>query len=134
MALEFSYTAGQPAARIDGSGVVDWFIIPYYREIGDPDWLPVFVADKLVYVQAADLAIVNDMPHDTGPEKVAKGNAYIALVLSSVDNDATPVVGWLAEDLDRIVSANLLSASAAEGADYFISTILGETYPIRFVQ
>jgi len=132
MAYEFSYTSDQPRATMNGSGQVEFFIIPYYREVGDSDWLAVLGAEKIFYVYGEDLAAVNAMPDSTTPQKAAKSNALITLVLASVAYLSVPRIGWTEEELDAIVTANALSAAQATATHEFITVTMGQSYPVRF--
>jgi len=132
MAYEFSYTSDQPRATANGSGQVELFIVPCYREVGDGDWLTVLGTEKIFYVYGEDLAAVNAMPDSTTPEKAAKSNALIALVLASTAYLSVPRIGWTEEDLDVIVTANDLSAAQATATHEFITVTMSQSYPVRF--
>ena len=131
MAYSFSYTTDRPLAREDGSGDTSWVIIPFYR-VDEGDWLPILGTDKLFFVRASELAVVNAMPHATGAQKAAKGQALIALILGSVDNTNVPVVGYTADILEQIVDANELAAAQVAAIHDFITVTMGQTYPVRF--
>ena len=132
MAYEFSYTAEQPRATTNGSGQVTLFIVPCYREVGDGGWLPILGTEKVFYIYAEDLAVVNAMPDSTTPQKAAKSNALIALVLASAAYLSVPHVGWTEEELDAIVTANALSEAQAAATHEFITVTMGQSYPVRF--
>jgi len=132
MAFEFSYTTERPQALANGSGQVAFFVIPYYREEDTETWYVVLGADKVFYVEAAELAVVNAMLDATAGQKAAKANALIALVLDSTANLSDPYIGWTEADLDVIVTANALSAAQATATHEFITVTMGQTYPVRF--
>ena len=132
MAYEFSYTSERPRATANGSGQVTFFIIPCYREEGDGDWLTVLGTEKVFYIYAEELATVNAMPHSTTPQKAAKSNALITLVLDSAAYLSLPYLGWTEEDLEAIVTANALSETQATATHEFITVTMGQSYPVRF--
>jgi len=132
MAFEFSYTSERPGATMNGSGQVTFFIIPCYREVGDGDWNVVLGTEKVFYIYAEELAVVNAMPDSTTPEKAAKANALIALVLDSAAYLSVPYLGWTEEDLGVIVTANDLSAAQATATHEFITVTMSQSYPVRF--
>jgi hypothetical protein len=129
----FSYTTDKPTAQINGSGQVGWFIIPYSKPEDADDWEPIPGTDKLFYVPADELALVNAMPHNTAPQKQAKNAALIALILDNAHTENTPHVGWLEHDLARIVESNDLATAAASDAHDYIAGVLGQSYPVRFM-
>jgi len=112
--------------------MVFWFLHSFAREEGAPDWGEVVGTDRMFYTPSSDLAVVNAMPHDTVPEKAAKSDALIDLVLSNVDTEYVPYVGYLPEDLEVIVTNNARAASAAADVDDFITNVMGQSYPVLF--
>ena len=127
----FAYTTNKPEAELNGSENTAWFIIPQAKPDGG-SWEPVLGTDKMFYVRADELAVVNAIPHGTGPELAAKSNAYIALILGSKDNTNVKYVGWLEEDLQQIVVNNDLAIETAAYVDDFITNVMGLTYPVLF--
>ncbi len=132
MAYTFKYrltTAPQP--RSDGSGCVDHQI----QAIASPDatnWTPVPDREKTISIPADDLDTVLAMPHDTGPQRAAKNTAYKNVLTDNALTLPKAITGWATTALQELYDANDAAVTAALAADAYITTVLGQSYPLDF--
>lgn len=133
MALTFSYTTLQPEPLLNGTGHVAWYIVPYSKEDAG-EWEEIPNLAKNFFVPGAHLTTVNAMPDATAPQKVAKAQALIDLILNNQDTIEPPPAhqGYLPAHLELFVTANDLATTEADAAHDFITVVMGQSYPVRF--
>jgi len=85
---------------------------------------------KGILIPAADLQVVMDMPHTTGPERTAKVAAYKDLIWANRNNQ-TGLFNPTTWDIDMLEAA-VVAIIAGEAADSFIVDTLGQSYPVSF--
>ena len=127
--LQVRYSLGRaPFARVDGSGVVG-FDVWSQANAGD-GWTP----DQHweVNVPAADLETALVMPDSTDPQRGAKNEAIKQLLVDNRDAMPSPVTGKDIDSIEARINANGRAASAATGADEYITETLSLEYPVPF--
>jgi len=134
MDYSFAYQLAQaPGGRNDGSGCCSHQIMAMYREQGSTDpWSVVPARHKTFELPAADLKVVMDMPHSSGPEKQAKNAAYKQLIAANLNTAALPITGWTTALLEQCMDNNDAAALEAGRANEYITVTLGLTYPVQF--
>ena len=115
-----------PAARNDGSGMVDHQITAEY-EVESGSWATVPARNKTFCVPADELAVVMAKTN-TG----AKVTAYKQLLADNIGTQPSPVTGWALAQLQEMYTANEAAASAAADADDYITNTLHQNYPVAF--
>ena len=124
---EFRYVlAGEPTARLDGSGCVDHDV---YRQVsvdggvyGNIDGKQVDISIPAADIEAA-LAEANN---------AAIYAAYKGAMSDSMGNDPEAEEGWADSDMTSMMEANELAEAQTTAIKAFISETLGLTYPVAF--
>lgn len=128
----------QPAARIDGSGMIDHQIQAICLPEDSPseeEWksAPMIPGrHKTIVVPYTEMNCVMDMPDATGSQRAVKNAAYKTMLANNLNTTATPILGWDKATLELVCDNQLSSISEAQRADDYITGTLGQTYPVTF--
>jgi len=153
MAKEYAYRLqSTPQAAQDGSGAVHHDIFAIYREVGsgiawkDAPVVPGY--HKTIVVPGAEVKIVMDMPHATGPQKQAKDAAYKQALVDNRNTPATPLIApaafdWSPAGIDAYLmayeawqaafdAANAVAATEATRVNDYVTAVLSLSFPLEF--
>jgi hypothetical protein len=134
MAYTFKYQLQEaPVASTNGTGVISFLINAIYSADGiNYVVIPGFTRNLLV--PSSKLKIVMDMPHGMEAQKTAKTNALKQALKESVymAEPSYKVPDWSIEGMSLWVTSNDAAKVEADRTDAYITTTLGQIYPVDF--
>jgi hypothetical protein len=121
-----------PVARMDGSTCVAHDIKVISRPVGGGTWALVPRREQIVYIPAAEIRTIMDMPHDEGAQRTAKSAAYKNALVSNMNTGPVAITGWGMAQLESLMDTNDLAAYEAGRVGNYITETLGKSYPFDF--
>ncbi len=120
-----------PSATLDGTGVVILTILAVSSTGGA--FTPVDGYSRTVELHCSDVKRVMDLPDGTPTQKTAKTQALKELIrLRTGDHYSAGSPSWTVAGLTAWVLANDSAALQAARVNTYLTTTLGQSYPIDF--
>jgi hypothetical protein len=133
MTYTFKYRLqSAPTGSADGSGLVNCTMLAVVSTDGGA-YVPIPGFERPIYLPYQDVKAVMDMPHSTAPQKAAKNAAFKELLRQRADDTQHGrVPDWSLGGMAAWMASVDGSALEAGRVNAYITTTLGQTYPLDF--